>query len=65
MLTLKVENMKIWHTENPPLEGAYICRMDNGFIKMCYYKKNIWADIWQSNNITNQVESWMYIPYDK
>lgn len=32
---------------------------------MCYYKENIWSDMWQSNNITNQVESWMYIPYDK
>ena len=54
---------KIWHIEDPPKLGSYICRMSDSYIKMCYWDGNEWFDMWQLI-IEGIVFKWMYIPYD-
>ena len=60
---MEKEQKKHWHSENPKKDGEYICRMDNGYIKMCHYVNGIWYDMWDTG-IKGIVKEWMNIPYD-
>ena len=60
---MEKEKKKHWHSENPKKDGEYICRMDNGFIKMCHYVNGVWYDMWDTG-IKGTVKEWMNIPYD-
>ena len=60
---MEKEQKKHWHSENPNKDGEYICRMDNGYIKMCHYVNGIWYDMWDTG-IKGTVKEWMDIPYD-
>ena len=60
---MEKEQKKHWHSENPKKDGEYICRMDNGYIKMCHYVNGIWYDMWDTG-IKGTVKEWMNIPYD-
>ncbi len=42
-------------------EGSYICRMDNGYIKMCYWNTREWLDMWETT-LKGEVIRWMEIP---
>ena len=55
---------KIWNIDNPPKSPkSYICRMENGYIKMCYWDGVRWFDMW-SKTLDGVVIKWMEIPYD-
>ena len=60
---MEKEQKKHWHSENPKKDGEYICRMDNGYIKMCHYVNGVWYDMWDTG-IKGTVKEWMNIPYD-
>ena len=47
--------------ENPKNEGSYLCRMDNCYIKMCYYTGTEWLDMWETT-LKGEVIRWMEIP---
>jgi len=47
--------------ENPKNEGSYLCRMDNCYIKMCYYTGAEWLDMWETT-LKGEVIRWMEIP---
>ena len=55
---------KIWNKSNPSENGGYICRMNNAYIKMCYWNGSEWFDMWK-NTLDGIVIEWMYIPYDE
>ena len=55
--------MRFWNQENPTEEGDYICRMDDGYIKMCHWVGCQWFDMWKPT-LKGQVKEWMKIPYD-
>jgi len=44
-----------------PKEGNYLCFMDNGYIKMCYYDNIYWTDMWETN-LYGTVKFWMPLP---
>lgn len=52
-----------WNSCNPPKEASYICRMDDGYIKMCYWSGYQWTDMWE-RTLNGSVKKWMYIPQD-
>lgn len=47
--------------ENPKEFGAYICRMDDAYIKMCYWNGQEWLDMWKST-LEGKVINWIEIP---
>lgn len=47
--------------ENPIYRGSYLCRMDNGYVKMCYWNGEEWLDMWRST-LEGSVNNWMEIP---
>ena len=53
----------VWKKRKPKEEGDFICRMSNGYIKMCHWDGEVWLDMWNSNS-AGQVKEWMNIPYD-
>lgn len=55
---------KIWYDENPDAPGSFICRMHDGYIKMCYWDGEEWGDMWQ-DGLKGEVTRWMHIPYDE
>lgn len=55
---------KTWNKSNPSKNGGYICRMNNAYIKMCYWNGNEWFDMWKPT-LEGIVVEWMYIPYDE
>ena len=55
--------MKNWNKENPKHAGEYICRMQNGYVKMCHWNGTTWYDMWKQT-IDGIVKEWMNIPYD-
>ena len=59
--TPKISNTNIWNKQNPQIIGGYICRMDNSFIKMCYWDGVKWKDMWQ-DTLDGTVRLWMNIP---
>lgn len=53
-----------WKTTNPPRERtSYLCRMTDGYMKMCFWTGSEWTDMWVSY-IRGTVKAWMEIPYD-
>jgi len=51
----------IKQTTNPTKEDSYICRMDNCYIKMCYWNGVEWLDMWKST-LDGIVKNWIEIP---
>jgi hypothetical protein len=47
--------------ENPTYRGAFLCRMDNAYIKMCYWNGKEWLDMWKTT-LEGSVNDWMEIP---
>ena len=47
--------------DTPKNEGSYLCRMDNCYIKMCYYTGTEWLDMWETT-LKGEVIRWMEIP---
>jgi hypothetical protein len=67
VLTTKFKNlqMNIWNKTNPTIENeSYICRMVDGYIKMCYWTGSEWLDMWQPT-LDAVVKEWMHVPYDE
>ena len=56
------QNRMEWKTDNPKKIGEYICRMDNAYIKMCYWDGDEWLDMWETT-LKGVVKQWMEIPY--
>ena len=54
---------KIWYINPPKDETSVICRMHNGYIKMCHWTGEKWLDMW-TDTLEGEVLEWMYIPYD-
>lgn len=55
---------KTWNKSNPSESGGYICRMNNAYIKMCYWNGTEWFDMWKTT-LEGIVVEWMHIPYDE
>lgn len=55
---------KTWNKSNPSENGGYICRMNNAYIKMCYWNGSEWFDMWEPT-LEGIVVEWMRIPYDE
>jgi len=53
-----------WSGNPPTMKGSYLCRMDDTFIKMCYYNGNKWSDMWSKGTLEGDVKLWMNIPPD-
>jgi len=49
--------IKEWITETPEKEDSYLCFMDNGYIKMCYYNGKEWFDMWETT-LKGTVKKW-------
>lgn len=47
--------------KNPIEIGCYICRMDDAYIKMCYWNGQEWLDMWKST-LEGKVINWIGIP---
>ncbi len=47
--------------ENPKKEGSYICRMNNAYVKMCYWNGKEWLDMWKPT-LEGSVTNWVKIP---
>jgi len=47
--------------KNPIEIGCYICRMDDAYIKMCYWNGVEWLDMWKST-LEGIVNNWVEIP---
>ena len=47
--------------KNPIEIGCYICRMDDAYIKMCYWNGTEWLDMWKST-LEGIVNNWIEIP---
>lgn len=45
----------------PKKTGEYICRMENGYIKMCHWNGIKWLDMWETT-LEGSVKNWMEIP---
>ena len=57
------EIAETWRACEPSMEGSYICRMANAYIKMCHWNGSEWLDMWKSA-LDGEVKEWMEIPYD-
>jgi hypothetical protein len=55
--------LKMWKEGHPNVEMSVICRMESGYIKMCYWTGEQWLDMW-SDTLECEVKERMYIPYD-
>jgi len=55
---------KVWNVNPPKADMSVICRMNNGYIKMCHWTGTEWLDMWK-HTLDREVKEWMYIPYDK
>ena len=49
------------NTNSPDKVGEYICRMDDAYIKMCYWNGQEWLDMWKST-LEGSVKNWVEIP---
>tara|TARA_R110001606_G_scaffold391495_1_gene559644 strand:+ start:598 stop:783 length:186 start_codon:yes stop_codon:yes gene_type:complete len=58
MLTI---DMKAKFTTKELKEGSYLCRMDNCYIKMCYFNGVEWLDMWK-RTLEGKVVKWINIP---
>lgn len=52
---------KVWNEQNPTKKEAYICRMDNCYIKLCYWDGTTWLDMYKPT-LEGKVVKWMKIP---
>ena len=59
-----MERLKIWNVHTPKANTSVICRMNNGYIKMCHWTGTEWLDMWKLT-LEGKVKEWIYIPYDK
>lgn len=51
-----------WMQSNPPInDKSYLCKMTNGYIKMCHYINGIWLDMWQKT-LEGEVKEWTLLP---
>ena len=53
--------MKATFTTKELKEGSYLCRMDNCYIKMCYFNGVEWLDMWK-RTLEGKVVKWINIP---
>lgn len=60
---MQEQRRKIWHKNPPKAETSVICRMHNGYIKMCHWTGEKWLDMW-TDTLEGEVVEWMHIPYD-
>ena len=47
--------------KNPKDIKAYLCRMENSFIKMCFWNGKEWLDLWETT-LKGIVKKWIEIP---
>ena len=51
-----------WMVTPPPVDNkSYLCKMEDGYIKMCFYKNGIWLDMWKIT-IEGEVKMWTLLP---
>jgi hypothetical protein len=51
-----------WIKEEPKEEGSYLCFMEDGYIKMCYYcEVGGWLDMWKTT-LEGDVKYWQPLP---
>ena len=41
--------------------GSYLCFMENGYVKMCYWDGQDWADMWETS-LKGKVKHFMKLP---
>ena len=41
--------------------GSYLCFMENGYVKMCYWDGKYWADMWETS-LKGKVKHFMKLP---
>ena len=46
---------------NKMREGTYVCRMTDGYVKMCYWTGCEWKDMWK-DTLEGEVKEWMEVP---
>lgn len=54
----------IWKKTSPEKPGDYICRMNDGYIKLCHFTGEVWLDMWKST-LSGEVMEWFPVPYSK
>lgn len=51
-----------WMVTSPPVDNkSYICKMADGYIKMCFYKNGVWLDMWKTT-LEGEVKMWTLLP---
>ena len=43
------------------INTSYICKMENGYIKLCFWNGTEWLDMW-SDSLNGKVIDWMNVP---
>lgn len=52
----------VWNQTTPQSNTNAICRMMDGYIKMCHWTGEKWLDMWK-DTLEGEVKEWMNIPY--
>lgn len=47
--------------ENPKVKNDYLCKMSNGYIKMCFWTGSEWIDMWETD-LKGSVTEWIEVP---
>jgi hypothetical protein len=45
-----------------PCKNYYICRMNDGTVRMCYFNGKDWYEMWLSRLTRGVVEYWLPVP---
>lgn len=51
-----------WMNTNPPIDNKeYLCKMQDGYIKMCFWNGKRWTDMWETT-LDGGVTKWTLLP---
>jgi hypothetical protein len=55
-------NINPWMQTPPHIDGkSYLCKMKDGYIKMCHYVNGVWLDVWKTT-LEGEVKEWTLLP---
>jgi len=55
-------NINPWIQTSPHInDKSYLCKMEDGYIKMCHYKNRTWLDMWKTT-LEGEVKEWTLLP---
>jgi hypothetical protein len=52
----------VWNKQDPVLNKHYICRLENGDIKLCEWEDKDWFHVFGFDSYKPQVVEWMVVP---